>query len=129
MTPLEIDAFRSSECHSPNWLVRVVPNKFPALQIEEDNQRVHDRGLFQEMGGCGAHEVVIESPRHDAFLGTETTNHVAEVLRMLHRRYCDLMRDSRFQSVIVFKNHGEGAGTSLEHPHWPIIATPVVPRL
>jgi UDPglucose--hexose-1-phosphate uridylyltransferase len=39
------------------------------------------------------------------------------------------MRDDRFQSVIVFKNHGEGAGTSLAHPHWQVIATPVVPRM
>lgn len=39
------------------------------------------------------------------------------------------MRDLRFQTVVIFKNHGERAGTSLAHPHWQIIATPVVPRL
>ena len=30
---------------------------------------------------------------------------------------------------MIFKNHGESAGTSLRHPHWQIIATPVVPRM
>ncbi|MGE5195015.1 MAG: galactose-1-phosphate uridylyltransferase, partial [Deltaproteobacteria bacterium] len=38
-------------------------------------------------------------------------------------------RDLRFQTVIIFKNQGEAAGTSLKHPHWQLIATPVVPRL
>jgi len=41
----------------------------------------------------------------------------------------NLKDDKRFQSIIIFENHGEGAGTSLQHPHWQIIATPVVPRL
>lgn len=126
MTPQEIDAIRTS---SSEWAVRVVPNKFPALQIEEDHRRIENGGLFQQMGGCGAHEVVIESPRHNSFLASESTEHVSQVIRMLHRRYCDLMRDPRFQAVIVFKNHGIAAGTSLEHPHWQIVATPVVPRL
>lgn len=129
MTPHEIDAIRPHGQQSSNWDVRVVPNKFPALQIEEDNRRTQSGELFQQMGGSGAHEVVIESPRHDAFLGSEPTDHVSKVIRVLQRRYCDLMRDPRFQSVIIFKNHGEGAGTSLQHPHWQIIATPVVPRM
>jgi UDPglucose--hexose-1-phosphate uridylyltransferase len=50
-------------------------------------------------------------------------------LQALQARYLDLKRDRRFQSIIIFKNHGEGAGTSIRHPHWQIIATPVVPQL
>jgi UDPglucose--hexose-1-phosphate uridylyltransferase len=50
------------------------------------------------------------------------------VLRTVQLRHQDLMRDRRFQAIIAFKNHGPAAGTSLEHPHWQIIATPVVPR-
>ncbi|MGD9854906.1 MAG: galactose-1-phosphate uridylyltransferase [Planctomycetaceae bacterium] len=129
MTPREIDAIRVSSGQSSDWQVRVVPNKFPALQIEEDNRRVSDGDVFQQMGGCGAHEVVIESPDHNLFLGSQPTEQVSRVLAVLYRRYHDLMRDRRFQSIIVFKNHGVGAGTSLQHPHWQIIATPVVPRM
>jgi UDPglucose--hexose-1-phosphate uridylyltransferase len=47
----------------------------------------------------------------------------------MQRRYRDLMGDRRFQTVVIFKNHGIDAGTSLSHPHWQLIATPVVPRL
>src|SRR4030065_399436 len=31
------------------------------------------------------------------------------------------------EHVIIFKTHGEGAGTSLEHTHSQLVATPVVP--
>jgi UDPglucose--hexose-1-phosphate uridylyltransferase len=109
--------------------VRVVPNKFPALQIEEDHRRIADGPVFEHMGGCGAHEVVIETPQHDVVLAHQPAEQIETLLRVVHRRYVDLMRDRRFQSVVVFKNHGERAGTSLRHPHWQIIATSVVPRL
>jgi UDPglucose--hexose-1-phosphate uridylyltransferase len=81
------------------------------------------------MGGCGAHEVIIESPDHERFLGQQPVEQVELVLRTLQARFNDLMRDVRFQAIILFKNHGEGAGTSLRHPHWQLIAMPVVPRL
>ncbi|MBP90661.1 MAG: hypothetical protein CMJ64_28780 [Planctomycetaceae bacterium] len=54
MTPPEIAAFRDSG----GWSVRVVPNKFPALRIEEPEERHEDGRLFRFMGGCGAHEVM-----------------------------------------------------------------------
>jgi UDPglucose--hexose-1-phosphate uridylyltransferase len=81
------------------------------------------------MGGCGAHEVLVESPKHDLFLAQQPIEQVQLVLRTLQFRYQDLMQDRRFQMVIIFKNHGVEAGTSLAHPHWQLIATPVVPRL
>jgi UDPglucose--hexose-1-phosphate uridylyltransferase len=125
MTPPEIYAVRSGD----QWLVRVTSNKFPALRIEDDVRRVQDGPLFQHMGGCGAHEVVIESPQHTTFLAQHSVAHIRTVLETLQQRARDLMRDHRFQTVIIFKNHGPSAGTSLRHPHWQIIATPVVPRL
>lgn len=127
MTPHEIDAIRDTSSNS--WQVRVIPNKFPALQIEEDVRRIEFGEVFHKMGGCGAHEVVVESPDHGTMLAAQPVEQIEIVLRMLQRRYLDLLRDCRFQSIILFKNHGERAGTSLRHPHWQIIATPVVPRM
>ena len=41
----------------------MVPNKFPALEIEgELNKR--GEGIYDMMRGVGAHEVIIESPEH-----------------------------------------------------------------
>ena len=39
----------------------------------------------------------------------------------------DLKRDRRFKYILLFKNHGEAAGASLEHPHCQLIALPVIP--
>lgn len=111
------------------WRVRVVPNKFPALRIEESNRRLDEAVTFRSMGGCGAHEVIVESPEHYTPLAQQPVEQIRLVLESLQRRNQDLMRDRRFQAVIIFKNHGIGAGTSLQHPHWQLIATPVVPRL
>lgn len=128
-TPNEIFSLRRNSQDPSTWLVRVVPNKFPALRIEEDHHRTHSGPMFETMGGCGAHEVVIESPDHSRSLAQQSTEQIELILKTILQRYTDLKRDRRFQSLIVFKNHGVGAGTSLRHPHWQIIATPVVPRL
>lgn len=129
-TPPEIYVARGIGPNVPNnWRVRVIPNKFPALCIEEDTRRIEETPAFHHMGGCGAHEVIVESPDHNVFLGQQTVEQIELVLRTVQLRHQDLMRDHRFQAIIAFKNHGPAAGTSLEHPHWQVIATPVVPRL
>jgi UDPglucose--hexose-1-phosphate uridylyltransferase len=130
LTGAEIYALRQGTApNSPGWKVRVVPNRFPALRIEEEPRRTEDGPFFRYLGGCGAHEVIIESPDHNSVLCQLPVEQIETVLRTLQLRFNDLMRDERFQTIVIFKNHGEGAGTSLRHPHWQLIATPVVPRL
>lgn len=125
----EIYALRGGTApNSPGWRVRVIPNKFPALRIEEDTRRQEVGPLFRNMGGCGAHEVIIESPDHDRCLAQQSIDQIEFLLRALQLRFNDLMRDSRFQTIVIFKNHGEQAGTSLRHPHCQLIAMPVVPQ-
>src|SRR3972149_4575613 len=64
-TPPEILAFRpeGGERNGPGWRLRVVPNKFPALRVEGELNR-EGVGLYDKMNGIGAHEVIIETPRH-----------------------------------------------------------------
>lgn len=127
LTPREIYVERASQDRS--WLVRVIPNKFPALRVEEDDRR-HDEGNgVRCMDGCGAHEIIIESPDHSRVLAEQPVEQIQRVLKAAQLRKQDLMRDPRFQMVTIFKNHGASAGTSMKHPHWQLIATPVVPRL
>jgi UDPglucose--hexose-1-phosphate uridylyltransferase len=128
-TPPEIIAFRNDGTppNTPGWTLRVVPNKFPALRIEGDLGREGD-GIYDKMNGIGAHEVVIETPRHSETLITLPLKAVENVLRAYRQRIVDLRRDRRFQYVLVFKNHGAAAGASLEHPHSQLIALPIVPK-
>src|SRR5688500_4918827 len=127
-TPPEILASRAPDFapNGPGWALRVVANKFPALRIEGDIEPAGE-GLFDYMNGVGAHEVVIETPDHGASLATLPVDAVTEVLVAYRERMRDLKKDSRFEYILVFKNHGEAAGASLEHPHSQLIATPIIP--
>src|SRR5213079_3108231 len=129
-TPPELLAGRSPESrpNGPGWSVRVVPNKFPALRIEGELEPTGE-GLYDRMSGIGAHEVIVESPDHTASLATLSDTHLAAVLGAWRDRMIDLQKDKRFEYVSVFKNHGEAAGASLEHPHSQLIATPMVPLM
>jgi UDPglucose--hexose-1-phosphate uridylyltransferase len=129
LTPPEIDAFRDpgTQRNTPGWQVRVVPNKFPALQIEGEIDR-RGIGIYDMSNGIGAHEVVVETPYHQKGISDLTNEEVENVIAMLCRRAIDLVRDKRFKYIMIFKNHGPAAGASLEHPHTQIIALPMVPK-
>ena len=109
------------------WQTRVVPNKFPALVSEGDNERT-EAGLYVTMTGYGQHEVVIESPRHDRDIAQMSPAAVSVLIETYHQRYVDLMRAHNNMMTIIFRNHGERAGTSLIHPHSQIVVTGIVPR-
>jgi UDPglucose--hexose-1-phosphate uridylyltransferase len=125
-TPAELLAFRPGG--TGPWTLRVVANRFPALQIEGDLSPAGE-GIYDRMNGIGAHEVIIETPDHGANLGTLPAGAVADVLFAYRERLLDLKKDPRFEYILIFKNQGVAAGASLEHPHSQLIATPIIPEL
>lgn len=127
-TPPEVLAYRDSgRANETGWKVRVVPNKFPALRVEGDLDR-QGEGIYDRMNGIGAHEVIIETPDHMGSLSTLPQQQVTDYLFAIRDRVLDLKRDFRLHYILVFKNHGELAGASLEHPHSQLIALPIVPK-
>jgi UDPglucose--hexose-1-phosphate uridylyltransferase len=128
LTPPEILSYRQNggTPNSPGWDLRVVPNKFPALQVEGTLERVGD-GMFDRMRGVGAHEVIIETPDHGRTLAAMSEPEIERVLWAYRERMVDLKRDVRMQYILVFKNHGAAAGATLEHSHSQLIALPIVP--
>ncbi len=128
-TPPEILVYgrNGGEPNTPGWTVRVVPNKFPALGIEGDLNR-EGEGLYDRMNGIGAHEVIIETPDHHRTLATLPEHAIEEALWAYRDRVLDLKNDKRFRYALIFKNHGDAAGASLEHPHSQLIALPIVPK-
>ncbi|MEW6101182.1 MAG: galactose-1-phosphate uridylyltransferase [Candidatus Omnitrophota bacterium] len=129
MTPPEIEAFRepSTSPNTSGWQVRVVPNKFPALQIEGELDR-RGLGIYDLSNGVGAHEVLIETPYHHKDIPELLNNEVEAFLSMSCRRSHDLVKDKRFKYIMIFRNYGSAAGASLEHPHTQIVALPMVPK-
>jgi len=109
-----------------SWKIRVTPNKFSALNLEGERKRVNDR-LKHLVTGVGRHEVIIESNLHNAPTALMPVNDVADILKIYKNRFLDIYKDPRTEHVIIFKNNGEKAGTSIVHPHSQIVGTPVTP--
>jgi UDPglucose--hexose-1-phosphate uridylyltransferase len=128
-TPPELLAYRAGGDGKPNgpgWRVRVIASRFPTLRVEGELER-RGYGLYDLMNGVGAHELVIESPRHDDVLAGLSLAAVEDVVHGFQERMLDLRRDTRFRSVVVFKQPSLGTGTPYEHPHSQLLATPTVP--
>ncbi len=127
-TPPEILAYRNpgSPANGPGWRVRVVPNKFPALQVEGNLDKRGD-GIYDMMNGVGAHEVIIECPHGETNMSRLSVENIREVLWVYRDRLVDLKKDRRLVHALIFKNKGALAGASLQHSHSQLIATPVIP--
>ena len=128
-TPNEVFAVRTGNTppDTPGWQLRVVPNKFPALVTTGDlNKRTE--GIYDRMNGLGAHEVIIETPDHNATATTMTVDDFKNIMIAWRQRILAYRQDNRFRYISIFKNYGEVAGATLEHPHSQLIALPVVPK-
>ncbi|MBN2143845.1 MAG: galactose-1-phosphate uridylyltransferase, partial [Candidatus Aureabacteria bacterium] len=109
-----------------SWKVRSILNRYPALSpVGERIRQIN--GIYRSMTGVGIHEVVVEHPIHNMTPALMTVEEVSRILQCYHQRYIEIKQDDRIEAIIIFKNHGEVAGTSLEHPHSQIAATPIVP--
>ena len=113
-----------------NWLVRCVPNLYPAftppkgkigkMQIKKDN------GSFIAVGH---HEVLIESPIHYGHPANAKISQLVHVINAYLDRLDELSKKPYVKYVSIFRNHGLEAGASLSHAHSQIIATPFIPRI
>jgi UDPglucose--hexose-1-phosphate uridylyltransferase len=109
-----------------SWQLRVVPNKFAALQKEISFQPKR-AGRFLKATGYGIAEVIIETPAHNLTLATLEDEDVKNVVTAYRLRYRSVAGEKQIGFINLFRNHGERAGTSLEHPHSQLIATPIIP--
>lgn len=111
---------------SGTWEQRIISNKFPALTNVGSAQRTIN-GIYRSMEATGAHEVLIEHPRHDLILNKMSIHEISDIFRMYRDRYRQIRHQQYIESIIIFRNHGLRAGASLVHPHSQIVATPVTP--
>jgi UDPglucose--hexose-1-phosphate uridylyltransferase len=83
-----------------DWLVRVIPNKFPFAPI---------------------HEIVIHSPDHHKSFDELPITQSELILKAYKERF-NAHKDKG--QVYIFHNHGQASGESLEHPHSQIVVIP-----
>jgi len=108
------------------WKIRVIPNKYPAV-VPEGTVEYSMEGIKRKVSGVGSAEVMIESNKHNMIIPFMSEKDLEQVISVYKERYIAAEKDKRIKMVIIFKNYGEQAGASIEHPHSQLIAIPVVP--
>lgn len=106
-----------------NWLIRCVPNLFPAFSPPENHEGVASGKA------AGHHEVLIESPNHNAHPSVASIGQLVHVVNGYVDRLRALSSKPYVRYVSIFRNHGAEAGASLSHVHSQIMATPIVPTI
>ena len=135
VTPGEVLALREpgSRMDGPGWRVRVVPNKYPALDaaLPERSPIAHvvdpssARWHAVAAPGHGLHEVIIESPSHLTSVIQLTDSQFADVLEVYRLRIDVVRQLGGFRNAVLFKNAGPSAGATLTHLHSQLIAVRV----
>lgn len=146
-TPEEVDADRpdGSAPNGPGWLTRTVPNLYPALAPEAEagddgdtaagafastsdpllaSARSAEPDMFAHRPAIGAHEVVINSPRHIASI-TELDRAELATAVAAWRRRMRAHADAAYVQLVL--NQGPDSGASIEHSHTQIGAMSFVP--
>lgn len=127
-TAAEILALRRPDTRvdGPGWQVRVIPTE-PAV-LAPGQAVVAREGVYASVPGIGAHEVIVETPRHDLDMERYPLDHMVQILGVYRQRLWDLTERQGLPFTQVFRNHGAVAGAISEHAHSQVIATPVETR-
>ena len=128
-TPPETFALGPSERapNTPGWLVRVVPNKFPAFAPELKGPARHV-GLLESRPAHGNQEVVVSSPRHVSSIAELEPDEVARVADAWQQRAAEAAGQG-FPYVQAIVNEGHEAGASLTHSHSQLLWLEAEPPL
>ena len=111
------------------WIIRWFPNKFPAVRQEGDPIIKTHNEFFTFSDAYGNHEVIAECPEHDKQLWDLSKEHIKKILYVYKDRINDLTKDDNTKYVVIFKNHGGAAGTSLIHSHTQVASINLIPPI
>ena len=128
MNPEEIYAVRGERTpqNPQGWAVRITPDQRPLLRIEGTLER-RGMGIFDIMSATGAHELVTDTPDHDAHWADFDLVQMERLLHSYLLRYNDLRHDRRFRHTVIMKNYG-APWSRYQHQHSHIVAMPFTPR-
>ena len=143
-TPQELD--RIADPKNSDWLARTVPNKFPAVQCEDQFQEYkafqthygqmldvdfplsrYEDTFSDPIPGIGSHELIIDTPRHVLCVSEMTEQEVFDMFRMYRKRLQSLKQEKKNVHALIFKNVGHAAGASIYHSHSQLMAMPFLP--
>jgi UDPglucose--hexose-1-phosphate uridylyltransferase len=123
------------------WTVRVVPNKFPAIEKSETENELPDvsdkicgngacqshQDLLFELPAMGVNEIIIESARHVVSFSELNDDELRLTMQAFQDAVLRCENRAEAKTVALFKNCRFPAGASIEHTHSQVISLPVVP--
>jgi UDPglucose--hexose-1-phosphate uridylyltransferase len=129
LTPPERYAIRpdGSAPDGPGWLVRVFPNRFPALTADaEPIGRDARPDLFTAVAGAGDHEIIVNSPRPVTALAALEPDELSRAVEVWRER---MRAHPQAAALHLFVNEGAASGASRPHTHAQLLALDFVPAL
>ena len=126
-TPSEVVAFGAGgevltePGASGQWVVRIVPNKYPSLA---EPVQAPSGGPYASFDTDGTQEIVVPSPRHITSYSELTHDEAVVAMKACQHRNRQLAADPVVKHVMIFMNCGLDAGASLGHIHLQIMASP-----
>ena len=113
---------------SGRWLVRVVPNLYPAFEGDHAFVVEHRGPVFTQATAGGIHEVLVLSPDHQNAWENVDEEQAGLVMAAIRDRIEEhsTVAGIRYSQAIV--NSGREAGASIEHPHAQLLGMSFVPR-
>ena len=126
-TPPEVWALRpgGGPPDTPGWLVRAVPNLFPAVSPDAPEPPPHpDPDLFTAKPAAGVQEVIVNAPDPVTSLADLSAEQVATAVAGWRER---MRAHADAACVHLLVNERREGGASLPHTHTQLYALPFVP--
>jgi UDPglucose--hexose-1-phosphate uridylyltransferase len=109
-----------------HWRVAVVPNKYPSLVHINGCAVDFHHGIYHAKTGAGESDLIItrDHRKNFAAITKEDARRLFEIFQQRHKAF---MKDACIAYVSTFCNWGPTAGASVAHPHYQMLALPIIP--
>ena len=112
------------------WIVKAVPNRFPALSNEIEGSFSDETQLFEfyrRRPGKGNCEVLLYTQDHQKTLGGLSIPNIIALIDLWKDRLSANMKNKELKYSFIFENRGEIIGVTLSHPHGQMYSFPFIP--
>jgi len=123
LTPPEIGRVSLGD----SWKFRWFPNKFPFVSCNGDAEVQTDNEFYTFSSAYGNHEVIVETNDIKKQFWDLSSQDLSQVFQIYSDRIMHNLENFHIKYVVVFKNHGQEAGTSILHSHTQLAAVNFIP--
>lgn len=111
------------------WKIRWFNNKFAFVEEKGTAEIKTDNDYFTFSDAYGIQEVIAETNDHKKQLHDLEDFELKDLLKVYKNRIEELSKKQNIKYVMIFKNSGKEAGTSLKHSHTQVAALNHIPPL